>query len=98
MMHANHAMNSAAHYEEHDVDPTKATILRHLWEASRETGPWSLAKLSKRANVPMSTLLRTLAEFEAAGIVDMSTEADGRSFASLNAIGVEIYPSLFNTQ
>lgn len=90
--------NNAAHYEEHDVDPTKATILRHLWEASREPQPWSLAKLSKRTNVPMSTLLRTLNEFEAAGIVDMATEADGRSFASLNAVGVEVYPSLFNTQ
>ena len=87
-----------SHYEEHDVDPIKAAILRQLWEASREPNLWSLAKLSKRANVPMSTLLRTLAEFEAAGIIDIATEEDGRSFASLNAVGIDIFPSLFNTQ
>lgn len=98
MMYANDIAHYGQHYEEHDVDPVKATILRHLWDASREPGLWSLAKLSKRTNVPMSTLLRTLAEFEAAGIVDVATEDDGRSFASLNATGIEVFPSLFNTQ
>lgn len=101
-MHANgmspYGQQYGQHYEEHDVDPIKATILRQLWEASREPNLWSLAKLSKRTNVPMSTLLRTLAEFEAAGIVDIATEDDGRSFASLNATGIEVFPSLFNTQ
>ena len=86
------------------LDPVKVTILRHLWEAAQETAqdsnaaPWSLAKLSKRTCIPMSTLLRVLNEFEAAGIVDLSTHEDGRSFAALNATGVEIFPALFSTQ
>jgi len=82
------------------LDPVKVTILRHLWDASQETdsAPWSLAKLSKRSCIPMSTLLRVLNEFEAAGIVDLSTHDDGRSFAALNATGVDIFPTLFSTQ
>lgn len=87
--------NGASHVDDHDVDPVKVTILRQLWEASREPGSlWSLAKLSKRSGVPMSTLLRTLSEFEMAGIVDVTTMDDGRSFASLNATGIEVFPEL----
>lgn len=82
------------------LDPVKVTVLRHLWEAAHEEehSPWSLAKLSKRTGVPMSTLRRTLNEFEEAGIVDISMEEDGRSFASLNEAGRDVFPSLFNTQ
>lgn len=86
------------------LDPVKVTILRHLWEASQEAAqdsqatPWSLAKLSKRTCIPMSTLLRVLNEFEGAGIVDLTTQEDGRSFAMLNETGIDIFPSLFGTQ
>jgi len=82
------------------LDPVKVTILRHLWEASKEAdaAPWSLAKLSKRTGIPMSTLLRVLNEFESAGIVDLTTHEDGRSFAVLNATGIDIFPALFGMQ
>ncbi|WP_293778735.1 ArsR family transcriptional regulator [uncultured Oxalicibacterium sp.] len=87
--------------EEHDgLDPIKVTILRHLWEAAQEAGdaPWSLAKLSKRTCIPMTTLLRVLNEFDNAGIVDMRAHDDGRRFAALNATGLEIFSTLFGVQ
>ncbi|GGB98925.1 hypothetical protein GCM10007205_05270 [Oxalicibacterium flavum] len=81
------------------LDPAKVTILRQLWEASQESdGAWSLAKLSKRAGIPMSTLLRILNEFDTAGIVDLTEQEDGRRFAALNADGLALFPSLFSTQ
>jgi DNA-binding transcriptional ArsR family regulator len=88
------------HYGYHDVDPVKAAILRSLWESSQEPDGklWSLAKLSKRSGVPMSTLMRNLTQFEMAGIVDVSMEQDGRSFASLSETGIEVFPQLFTTQ
>jgi len=84
----------------HDVDPVKAAILRNLLEASQEGDGklWSLAKLSKRSGVPMSTLMRNLTQFEMAGIVNVNVEQDGRSFASLSDEGIEIVPQLFTTQ
>lgn len=83
-----------------ELDPVKVTILRHLWEAAQESDgkSWSLAKLSKRSCIPMSTLRRNLSEFEDAGIVEMTTHEDGRIFAALNATGIEIFPTLFSTQ
>lgn len=90
--------NADASQHEDELDPVKVTILRHLWEASQESALWSLAKLSKRSCIPMSTLRRNLSEFEAAGIVDVTTHEDGRIFATLNATGIEIFPTLFSTQ
>jgi DNA-binding MarR family transcriptional regulator len=88
------------HYGYHDVDPIKAAILRSLWEAAQDADGklWSLAKLSKRSGVPMSTLMRNLTQFEMAGIVDVSAGQDGRSFASLSETGIEVFPQLFTTQ
>ncbi|HTH93694.1 MAG TPA: helix-turn-helix domain-containing protein [Rhodocyclaceae bacterium] len=90
----------AAQREDYDVDPVKFSVLRQLWEASQEADEraWSLAKLSKRSGIPMSTLRRTLTEFEMAGIVDVVEKEDGRSFATLNDEGMEVFPSLFNMQ
>lgn len=93
-------MAYASSQQADELDPVKVTILRNLWEASQESGNtlWSLAKLSKRSCIPMSTLRRTLSEFEAAGIVDVTTHDDGRIFAALNATGIEVFPTLFSTQ
>ncbi|MNR79289.1 hypothetical protein D3C72_99960 [compost metagenome] len=93
-------MASADTSAQDELDPIKVTILRNLWEASQDSSAsaWSLAKLSKRSCIPMSTLRRTLSEFEDAGIVDVTTHEDGRVFAALNATGIEIFPSLFSTQ
>lgn len=90
----------AVQREDYDVDPVKLSVLRQLWEGSQESSErqWSLAKLSKRAGVPMSTLRRTLTEFEMAGIVDVVQQEDGRDFATLNEAGIDIFPSLFNPQ
>lgn len=91
--------NATAQHED-DLDPIKVTILWHLWEASQESDgkAWSLAKLSKRTCVPMSTLRRTLSEFEDAGIVEVTNHEDGRIFAALNDTGIELFPTLFSTQ
>ncbi len=91
--------NATAQHED-ELDPIKVTILRHLWEAAQEGDgkAWSLAKLSKRSCVAMSTLRRTLSEFEEAGIVDVTNHEDGRIFATLSNAGQELFPTLFNTQ
>lgn len=86
--------------ETDELDPIKVTVLRHLWEAAHDTNAsaWSLAKLGKRTGLPMSTLLRILNEFDSAGIVELSEQEDGRRFATLNANGQALFPSLFSTQ
>ncbi len=42
--------------EDDELDPVLVAVLAQLWRAHQETpgGAWSLAKLSKQADVPMS--------------------------------------------
>ncbi|MEA3086559.1 MAG: hypothetical protein QOC89_4256 [Paraburkholderia sp.] len=83
--------------ENAELDLSIATVLLHLWTACREPSArsWSLAKLSKRSKIAMSTLLRNLAPLEEAGLVKISIEDDGREVASLSASGLEVCAALF---
>lgn len=80
-----------------ELDPTIAGILFQLWGASREEAgrPWSLARLSKRAEVPMSTLRRHLTQLEAAGLVAVDVDELGRGSASLLDEGRSLCAALF---
>ncbi len=71
------------------VDAGVALVLEHLWAARRESPgrPWSLAKLAKRAALPMSVLRRTLTLLQAAGLADFELDEAGRGFAALSAEG-----------
>jgi hypothetical protein len=56
------------------IDEGLLALLALLWEAAQTTPlrPWSLAKLSKRAGVQMSSLLRQLNVLTAAGLVQIT--------------------------
>ena len=80
-----------------ELDPLIAGILFQLWGASREEAgkPWSLARLSKRAEVPMSTLRRYLTQLEAAGLVRVTMDEQGRGSAGLLDEGLALCAALF---
>jgi DNA-binding IclR family transcriptional regulator len=80
-----------------DFDPQLAAILAQLWRAHRETPgrAWSLAKLSKQAAVPMSSLRRHLAALVGGGLVDTVFHDDGTGTASLSEIGAQLCAEVF---
>jgi DNA-binding IclR family transcriptional regulator len=89
--------NGASQNDSDELDPLIATLLLNLWEASREPAnkSWSLAKLSKRTQMPMSGLRRTLTQLEAAGLVSVSMHEDGTGTAALTAEGLDLSAALF---
>jgi DNA-binding IclR family transcriptional regulator len=92
--------NGASQRGADELDPVIATVLLQLWEASQDPAgkSWSLAKLSKRAQVPMSTLRRGLTQLDAAGLVDVVSREDGTGAAALNVAGWEFCAALFGRQ
>lgn len=83
--------NGASQHDNDRLDPLVANILLNLWKASREPAgkSWSLAKLSKRTQMPMSGLRRTLTQLEAAGLACVTMHDDGTGTAELTAEGIE---------
>lgn len=72
-------------------------VLVELWRAHQAAPekPWSLAKLSKRSQLPMSTLRRLLTELNSTGLVDVVILPDGTGSAELTAQGLEVCAELF---
>ncbi|MEM5434589.1 helix-turn-helix domain-containing protein [Paraburkholderia diazotrophica] len=83
--------------EDGELDPTVEQLLMLLWEAARESPgkSWSLAKLSKRADLPMSTLRRYLTQLQSAGVVNVRMDEEGHGSAALTAEGLELCEALF---
>ncbi|MBP0594405.1 helix-turn-helix domain-containing protein [Paraburkholderia sp. LEh10] len=83
--------------DDNELDPTVELLLTLLWEAAHEPSgkPWSLAKLSKRADLPMSTLRRYLTQLQSAGVLDVQMDDEGRGTAALTAEGRELCEALF---
>ncbi|AGW93981.1 MULTISPECIES: helix-turn-helix domain-containing protein [Cupriavidus] len=80
-----------------DIDPAILAVLQVLCQAGREGGasPWSLAKIAKRAQLPMSVLRRVLTQLQAAGLADFETDEEGRGHASLSQAGAELAAQVF---
>lgn len=80
------------------IDPALVAVLTQLWRAKQETPgrAWSLAKLSKQSDLPMSTLRRQLAGFvgcRAGGGADR--RGGGVGSAWLTSEGVTLCSALF---
>ncbi|WP_083615515.1 hypothetical protein [Paraburkholderia sp. SOS3] len=73
-------------------------VLGELWGARNESPgkPCSLAKLSKRAQLPMSTLRRLLTELTAAELVDVEMRPDGTGSVALTEQGTQVCADLFS--
>jgi hypothetical protein len=83
-----------------EFDPVFVDVLEQLWIACREedeqrAARWSLAKLSKRSCLPMSTLRRALTELDVVGLVQFEIAEDGRGNAALSEEGALLSGELF---
>jgi DNA-binding IclR family transcriptional regulator len=79
------------------IDPVVEGLLRQLWAAANEPGNkvWSLAKLSKRAQMPQSTLRRYLSSLTEAGLVTVTLDDAGLGSSTLTEFGRSVCTDLF---
>jgi DNA-binding transcriptional ArsR family regulator len=79
------------------IDPVIETLLGQLWEAANERGGkiWSLAKLSKRAQIPQSSLRRYLTSLTEAGLVTVTLDEAGLGSSTLTEFGRSVCMDLF---
>jgi DNA-binding IclR family transcriptional regulator len=80
-----------------DIDPALVAVLGQLWRAREETPEraWSLAKLAKQADLPMSALRRQLTGLEEAGLVEVRMSEEGTGSAWLTEQGVTLCQAVF---
>ncbi|MDR5775319.1 MULTISPECIES: helix-turn-helix domain-containing protein [unclassified Caballeronia] len=83
-----------------DIDPILVAVLAQLWRARRESPekPWSLAKLAKQSDLPMSALRRQLTGLADAGLIEMSITEEGAGSAWLSAEGVTLCAAVFGAE
>lgn len=80
-----------------DIDPALVAVLEQLWRARGETPgrAWSLAKLAKQSNLPMSALRRQSTALEEAGLVEVRMSEEGTGSATLTEQGVTLCQAVF---
>ncbi|BDB27567.1 hypothetical protein Tamer19_49880 [Cupriavidus sp. TA19] len=80
-----------------EIDPAILAALEVLHQAAHEGGatPWSLAKIAKRAQLPMSVLRRVLTQLQSAGLAEFAIDEAGHGHASLTQAGVELAAQVF---
>ncbi|MBN3835792.1 Rrf2 family transcriptional regulator [Burkholderia sp. Ac-20344] len=81
------------------LDPALVAALATLHEAAADPAarPWSLPKIAKRSQLPMSTLRRVLTQLDAAGLSTTTLNEDGTGSAALTDEGRAVCAQLFGT-
>ncbi|MBN3787038.1 transcriptional regulator [Burkholderia sp. Ac-20353] len=81
-----------------DLDPAIVAILAALHEAAHDPAgkPWSLPKLAKRTQLPMSSLRRVLTQLDAGGLTATTLHEDGTGTAALTEDGRAVCAQLFD--
>ncbi|RJF91908.1 transcriptional regulator [Noviherbaspirillum saxi] len=81
-----------------EIDPSIPEVMRVLWEARHDarSTPWSLAKLTKRAGLPMSILRRALTQLQSIGLVEVHLVEEGRGHVSLTEAGAQLATKIFS--
>ncbi|KVU56409.1 hypothetical protein [Burkholderia ubonensis] len=84
--------------DEFPLDPVLVATLATLHEAACDpTGKlWSLPKIAKRAQLPMSALRRVLTQLDAAGLTATTLSESGMGSAALTGDGRAVCVQLFN--
>ncbi|MBS6363264.1 transcriptional regulator [Burkholderia sp.] len=83
---------------EDTLDPALVALFSALNEAANDPSGkiWSLPKIAKRSQLPMSTLRRMLTQLDAAGLTATTLSEDGRGSAALTDEGRAICAQLFD--
>ncbi len=79
------------------LDPALVATLATLHEAATDPSgkTWSLPKIAKRTQLPMSTLRRVLTQLDAAGLSATTLSDDGTGSAALTEEGRAVCAQLF---
>lgn len=83
--------------DESPLDPALVATLATLNEAASDPAgkTWSLPKIAKRTQLPMSTLRRVLTQLDAAGLSATTLNEDGTGSAALTDEGRAVCVQLF---
>jgi DNA-binding transcriptional ArsR family regulator len=79
------------------IDPVIEALLAQLWEAANDRSGkiWSLAKLSKRSQIPQSSMRRHLTSLTEAGLVTVTLDETGLGSSTLTEFGRSVCMDLF---
>jgi len=77
-----------------------AGLLEQLWRMAQEAPqrPCSLARVGKRTQLPMSTLMRGLSQLSGAGLVEVAPREEGGGIVALTATGRTLCAAWFGVE
>jgi DNA-binding transcriptional ArsR family regulator len=105
---AAHGVLSAGYAAVMDIDDQNmsegeaalAALLEQLWRMVLEapSRPCSLARVGKRTQLPMSTLMRALSLLSGSGLVEVAAREEGGGQVTLTAAGRDLCAAWFGAQ